>query len=366
MKKINTQFLILQSLAIIFVVLGHSGGISILEEWFPVYSFHIPLFIFISGYFYKNDMSILDYIVKKFKSLIIPYYIWNFIYGIIATILTTQNIISFASKIDLKSLFVEPWITGSQFGLNLASWFVTTLFLVQILNHIFRNIYNKVCLNNEYILMIIYLVIGIYGIFLANSGHYLNFNLIFIRIMFLIPFYNLGYLYKVFLEKKDNLDNIRYFIIIFIIQFIVLYKYGDIRFSALYCNNFNKGNILLPYITSITGILFWLRISKLLNASLRNSKVINYIGRNTWTIMMHHQLVFFIFNYVIYKISTYINHINFDYIKFTTDAWYKIDVKDERFWIIYVIMGIFSPLIVKYKFVNLLKKVKLKITILDN
>ena len=53
----NIQFAILQTIAIIFVVVGHSGGISFGFEWFPISSFHIPLFIFISGYFYKEKQE---------------------------------------------------------------------------------------------------------------------------------------------------------------------------------------------------------------------------------------------------------------------------------------------------------------------
>ena len=54
-KKINYQFLILQAIGIILVVLGHKGGISLATDWFAPYSFHILLFIFISGYFYKTN-----------------------------------------------------------------------------------------------------------------------------------------------------------------------------------------------------------------------------------------------------------------------------------------------------------------------
>ena len=53
----NIQFAILQSIAILFVVIGHSGDISFCFEWFPISSFHMPLFIFISGYFYKEKQE---------------------------------------------------------------------------------------------------------------------------------------------------------------------------------------------------------------------------------------------------------------------------------------------------------------------
>lgn len=51
--KYNHTLGILSAFGIIFVVLGHVGeNIFTLNEWFPYYSFHMPLFIFISGYFF--------------------------------------------------------------------------------------------------------------------------------------------------------------------------------------------------------------------------------------------------------------------------------------------------------------------------
>lgn len=62
--------------AITLVILGH----IISSERFPVrmwlYSFHMPVFFIISGYLTnlsKNHISIQQFIIKKFKSLIIPY-----------------------------------------------------------------------------------------------------------------------------------------------------------------------------------------------------------------------------------------------------------------------------------------------------
>lgn len=80
-KKINQQFLLLQAIGIVLVVIGHKDGISLFFDWFPAYSFHMPLFIFISGYFYKNenDKNLRNFILNKVNKLIIPYIIGDFI-----------------------------------------------------------------------------------------------------------------------------------------------------------------------------------------------------------------------------------------------------------------------------------------------
>lgn len=79
--SIDYRFKILYAIGIIFVVIGHcgGGGINILSDWFPPYAFHLQLFAFASGYFYKSSSEeyIGKYILKKLK-----HYLCRFIVGI--------------------------------------------------------------------------------------------------------------------------------------------------------------------------------------------------------------------------------------------------------------------------------------------
>lgn len=47
----NNKMNILKAIGIITVVIGHTW--SNVFAWFPTYSFHMALFMFISGYFFK-------------------------------------------------------------------------------------------------------------------------------------------------------------------------------------------------------------------------------------------------------------------------------------------------------------------------
>jgi len=56
---------------IILVIFAH------LKNWSfnnYIYSFHLPLFFFLSGYVFKANNTFLDSILKKIKGLIIPYF----------------------------------------------------------------------------------------------------------------------------------------------------------------------------------------------------------------------------------------------------------------------------------------------------
>lgn len=62
---------IARGIGIILVILGHIG-IGKIGKF--IYSFHIPLFFFLSGYcFSGNGIDIKDFLKKKVKKLIVPY-----------------------------------------------------------------------------------------------------------------------------------------------------------------------------------------------------------------------------------------------------------------------------------------------------
>lgn len=358
-KKLNKKILLLQSIAIILVVIGHKGGISIFNEWFNIYSYHMPLFVFISGYFYKNinEENIFNFIVKKIRNLVVPYYIWAFIYLLIINILKQFNLPTYSYSISLKTFFIEPWVTGHQLGLNVAAWFVLSLFLIQVFYILFRKFFK---VNNEWIIMILFLIIGTIAVWFANKGYNKNYQLVLVRTSFLIQFYHMGCLYKEKIEGKFKINSLVYFILLFIFQFLITYRWGNNGFSAVFCNEFSKENILLPVFTSITGIMLWLKVTEILLPILGENKYLNYIGKNTWTVMMNHQLIFYFINlgFLFMANLGYID--DFNYNSFYNNMWFSYKFNDERFGVFYVIIAVAIPLILKKfygKYINT-KKIK--------
>ena len=68
----------LKGLGIFLVIMGHLKPPQIVWLW--IFSFHIPLFFFISGYVF-NSKKYLDnpkiFITSRFKQLIIPYFYYS-------------------------------------------------------------------------------------------------------------------------------------------------------------------------------------------------------------------------------------------------------------------------------------------------
>lgn len=155
MEKINWTFSILKVFGIVFVVSGHlsgGGGINLFYDWFPVYSFHLPLFAFITGYFYKknNEMNFIAFFKKKIKKIIIPYFIWNLFYGIILSILIERGIVNFGMKLSWETFLIFPFTNGQQFAFNLSSWFAITYFLSIVVYTLTRKLLSYVKLNENF------------------------------------------------------------------------------------------------------------------------------------------------------------------------------------------------------------------------
>ena len=94
-KKENIQMYILSAFAIIFVLLGHITSPYTRTEmftfngWCPYYSFHLQIFMFITGYFYKSliEKNVIKFILKKFKTFLVPFFGFNGVFLVLQTIL---------------------------------------------------------------------------------------------------------------------------------------------------------------------------------------------------------------------------------------------------------------------------------------
>ena len=65
----------LRGTAIILVVLGHLNPGMVLETW--IYSFHMFLFFFLSGYLFKRKKRFGQQAAAAAKSCLIPYFFWS-------------------------------------------------------------------------------------------------------------------------------------------------------------------------------------------------------------------------------------------------------------------------------------------------
>lgn len=88
-KTENHTMRVFYLLAIVFVVDGHTtlGNLFDLNGLFRYYSFHLMMFAFGSGYFFKFYGGALSDFAHRAKKLLVPLYLWNVVYGVGAALL---------------------------------------------------------------------------------------------------------------------------------------------------------------------------------------------------------------------------------------------------------------------------------------
>lgn len=357
-KKSNTQtdyrFKLLYAIGIIIIVAGHleHQGFSLAFELFPPYAFHLGLFVFASGYLYKETSTdnVGKYIVKKAKQLLLPLYLWNVFYAIVVTILSYAGF-SIGSPVNLETLLIRPFTDGHQFGFNLSGWFIIPLFLLQVLNVLVRKLCAKLHVPiNEIIFFIISMALGILGVYLASIGYNTGLWLNVVRVLYFVPFFSLGRLYKTVLEKHDTLPSLWYFTIVIGLQLAIIFIYKKAPvYAPSWCNNFTDGPIL-PFIVGFLGIAFWFRIVKILTPVLGQNKYVNLIANNTYPIMINHLFVSFLINSIFAFMTKDTQcFLDFDWNRYFNDvALVYCPFGIEQTGILFLVAGIIVPIIMQY------------------
>lgn len=346
----SKEFRILSAIGIILVVAGHLGyNLFDVGGLFPYYSFHVFIFLFVSGYFYKREVenNILSYLRRKCVTLLLPYFVWNLLYGIFAHILHRAGF-TIGQELSLYTLLVAPFDGGHQFMYHFPSWFVPVLFLIEVMNVCGRKLLSLVHLENEWLILAGCLVAGMLTVWLAQGGHVWGLYRNPARLLFMLPGFQFGRIYREELEYHDTLPDGSYFLIVMGIQLMIaIFCGGRLAFGAVWVSSFANGPVV-PYLTVVTGIAFWLRVARIIQNIPILSKKMVCIGRNTYSIMMHHIMGFFLVKCVFYLLhigtpfctefdtEMFFSEINFVYLPGGVEA---------GKWI-YLMVGIVFPLMI--------------------
>ena len=186
-KNYYIEFDILKGFGILLVFLGHSfmlKGLNLIESnlwnyyiYKLIYSFHMPLFFFISGFTVKRDYNLKQFYFSKIKRLLIPYIFINIVDFILRK--------SFQNLVNTSSLsFREVFLFGGK-----TTWFIYTLFILLLIFPVIdKYIYKK---NKAIYFFLILILINIVNF------KVLNIRLFSIdKILYYYIYFTLGYLFK--------------------------------------------------------------------------------------------------------------------------------------------------------------------------
>lgn len=115
---------VFRGFGIILMVMGHVGFGGRFN--FFIHAFHMPMFFFVSGYFYRNkNYEVKEYIAKKAKTLLIPYISFGIAHYIVFLLIYKDFTIEPLLNLLILNTHDLP-IAG-------ALWFLTALFFTDIL-----------------------------------------------------------------------------------------------------------------------------------------------------------------------------------------------------------------------------------------
>ena len=183
---------ITKGIAIFFMVFGHTGIPEALSNW--IWSFHMPLFFFMSGLLYKKEKyhSFIIFLKKRTHTLLVPYVFFSIV------ILFSDKDLSFVEYLK------KGWINGC------ALWFLPVLFFTEMISF--------------QVIKCTKIYWWIYAIFLSLVGYFLYLRSI--RLPYNIDvsfyaslFYLLGYCYR---DIIKNYNFKAYMIFLFAVTNIVL------------------------------------------------------------------------------------------------------------------------------------------------
>lgn len=272
----------IKGFSILWVVVYHFGTENI-PEWVTI-GYRMPLFFFLSGIFFRAK-PFKEFLIRRINTLIIPFFFWMIVsafyyyckYNIIAPILDINHGTFEASLLDMIKLFnIHNENVHAPLSVNIALWFLISLFCIQI---IFWGI-NSITKKNKSIILFICILLYISGQILLE--HDIN-GLCYIgQTLKYIIYYALGALAGFYLMQYTQTQKNRILIIIFTIPIIILLNYIN------YSLNSPK---ILNIITLNSGIICFIpavfAVSQYI-ANVRISKILSFFGRNSLVVLVTH------------------------------------------------------------------------------
>lgn len=279
----NVSIDIAKGIGISLVVLGHLNdyfGADIPGAYKFIYLFHVPLFFFLSGLFFKEKERFGDCLKKKFLRLYVPYLLANFFF--FAVEMTRARLLGdaydgYLSWGDLFYAVCGLWPVLSM--LSGPTWFILILFRVFIIYKLLQLLFK----GNKYLMLSFCVLAGGLGALFPIGQYRIS------QTLAALPFFSLGHVCT-----ADFIDNRRVFtttkcILFGLVSAIALFFTSLHQMTNIAVNVY--GSIPLFFTGAILGIIMILCLSKLVEKWTVASKSLSFVGQYTLPILIWHIFV---------------------------------------------------------------------------
>lgn len=282
-----------RGLGIIIVIYSHTLSTDSLRYLF--YSFHMPLFFFLSGiiFHHKRHEHFWPMVKKNIRTILLPYFLFAIISYLLWYFTLTSSQPSFSEVINhLKGILYGNNGENILFY-NGVLWFLPALFVTKVLFSSFT----LLSVRKRFLLLLLFFfsIIGyLFSLFFPQE--HLIFGLE--TALTAVVFFGFGFIWNTQAEKLNKFFKKHAYalfpvfalitLIVSTIHYIMTGYQIDMRLN-------NLGNYFLFYTASISGILSTVALSK----AMWTNKVLEYIGRKSLILFVWHLLVFSYLNAII-------------------------------------------------------------------
>lgn len=349
-RKWNHELLFVQSIAILAMVLGHTGptltplGATI----FPYYSWHMPLFVFISGFLFSEHGSYGAFLKRKTCRLLLPALGVRAALTGLALIASRTNLHVPGLEISLEGFLINPFIMCDAYPLSNAMWFIFQLYVLEVLFGLLIRIPGR---HTRRIVLCISLMLSLGSLFYVHQvlGHQPEGWIVFpLRTAYLLFFLAAGHTYR----RWHDHWRVKPWIVlvtVFLCQTLYVYATGhEINFSAHSMDVAKVSLFFMPVVTPLTAAALWFSTAKLLSPFLKERRLLQLVGGGTKYVVYFHELCLLLINCVYMVLCHRTGWTMFDGFSYgmLRAAWYAFPLGNTELGRLpYVIVSIGLPVL---------------------
>lgn len=343
--KRNCLMDIMKGLGVIAIVVGHANQGEVSHF---VYLYHMPLFFFISGYFYNDAYSqsvegIITLIKKRIKSLYWPYLKYSLVFLCLHNLFFKIHIygedVLYGDKIihpytieEFIKTLLKVLLFASREPMGAIFWFFTVLFFINIGFSIIGFISYHLSSNQrtrEYLRFSLVLASFMFGNVLTYLGVTIpRFNN---TLVMVIVFYT-GFMFKKYEDKVDTKN--KYIAGFCLVGLLFNMLYGSV---AVNTNHYLSPDFLL--VNMALGVYVNYYCSYVIANHETARKAISYIGKNSIIIIALHFLCFKIVD----LLQIYLFDLSIDKL-----ASFPMINSGGCWWIVYTFVGLIIPIMIQF------------------
>lgn len=299
-RKWDYEILFVQSIAILAMVLGHTGPELSIAGFtpFPYYSWHMPIFVFISGVLLSDKGTYLAFVKRKCMRLLLPALGVRLALTGLALIGSHFGLYERGLSLSLEGLLANPFVMCNAYPLSNAMWFIFQLFVLEMIYGALIRIPGK---RTEALVLAGTLALSLASLYVVRNvigTEPQGIALLGCRTAFLLFFMAAGHYYRRW-HARWRVSPWVVLVSVVIVQVGYLLLSGhDITFSVHPMEVFKPAFFFMPILTTLSAAAVLLSLAKILSPLLQGRRLLELVGGGTKDVVYFHELCLLFINCV--------------------------------------------------------------------